>query len=186
MRLSALARHATLSMCAAIVASVTTVAPASASSANAAADELGAVAAIPGGNVVRLLTPPTGAVVENSFVSAVGWVKPGEAYPSRVFVRNYGPTAITGASVTVTAADGMRFVVATPLAGSGSASLTATTVTWTIGAVAAATSSGPSVRTLVIQSIAKGTREDPRIVWKDLSTVATLTYTGGTATTSRP
>jgi immune inhibitor A len=168
-----------------MTASVATVGPAAASSPNAPVDVIAAVAAVPGANVDRLLAPPTGAVLENSFVSAVGWVKPGEAYPSRVFVRNYGATAIAGATVTVTAADGMRFVLATPLAGSGSATLSATTVTWTIGDVAAATSSGPTVRTLVIQSIAKGTREDPRIVWKDLSTVATLTYTGGTATASR-
>jgi immune inhibitor A len=133
----------------------------------------------------RLLAPPTGVVLDNSFVSAVGWVKPGATYPSRVFVRNYGATGIAGASVSVAAADGMRFTKATPLAGSGTATVSATAVTWTIGSIPAATASGPTVRTLVIESKAKGTREDARIVWKDLSTVATLTYTGGVASTSR-
>jgi immune inhibitor A len=133
----------------------------------------------------QLLAPPTGVVLDNSFVSAVGWVKPGATYPSRVFVRNYGATAIAGASVSVAAADGMRFTKATPLAGSGTATASASAVTWTIGAIPAATASGPTVRTLVIESKAKGTREDARVVWKDLSTVATLTYTGGVAATSR-
>src|SRR4051812_48232506 len=128
---------------------------------------------------------PTGVVVENSFVSSVGWVKPGATYPSRIFVRNYGATAVAGATVTVTAADGMRFTQATPLAGAGSVAVSATTVTWTVGAVPAATTVGPAVRTLVVESKAKGTREDPRIVWKDLSTVATLSYTGGGPATSR-
>jgi immune inhibitor A len=87
--------------------------------------------------------------------------------------------------VSVAAADGMRFTRATPLLGAGTATVTATSVTWTIGDIPAATAAGPAVRTLVVESVAKGTREDPRIVWKDLSTVATLTYTGGVATTSR-
>jgi immune inhibitor A len=179
------ARHAVHLLCIALVLSLTTVAPASASSSAGAPDATDATAVVPEASTSRVLAPPSGVVLENSFVSAVGWVKPGASYPSRVFVRNYGATAITGASVSVAAADGMRFVSATPLAGSGTATVTATAVTWTVGDVPAATAAGPAVRTLVIDSRAKGTREDPRIVWKDLSTVATLTYLGGTATTSR-
>src|SRR5688572_3176550 len=168
-----------------MVLSLTTVAPASASSSAGVSEATVATAVAPDVSGSRVLAPPSGVVLENSFVSAVGWVKPGAAYPSRVFVKNYGATAVTGASVSVAAADGMRFASATPLAGSGTASVTATAVTWTVGDVPAATAAGPAVRTLVIESKAKGTREDPRIVWKDLSTVATLTYLGGTTTTSR-
>ena len=128
---STIARAAAVLMCLAIVSSLTPGASVSAAS-------------------------PLGVVLENSFVSAVGWVKPGAAYPSRVFVKNYGATAITGASVSVAAADGMRFVSATPLAGSGTATVTATAVTWTVGDVPAATAAGPAVRSLVIESKAKG------------------------------
>ena len=31
---------------------------------------------------------PEGLTMENSFVSAVGWVKPGETYPSRIILEN--------------------------------------------------------------------------------------------------
>ncbi|HEX4743071.1 MAG TPA: PKD domain-containing protein [Candidatus Limnocylindria bacterium] len=147
------------------------------------ADGWGAVNA--GAGSATVLAPPTGPVIENSFVSAVGWVKPGEAYPFRVFVKNYGTSPISGASVTIPAADGMRFVSATPLQGSGTASVSAASVSWTIGDVAAGSADGPAVATLVVQAESKGTREDARVVWKDLSTVATLTYTGGTTQTSR-
>jgi hypothetical protein len=35
----------------------------------------------PPAGVVRLAAPPSGPVLENSFVSSVGWGKPGERYP---------------------------------------------------------------------------------------------------------
>jgi immune inhibitor A len=178
------ARTAVLLLCTATLLSITGVAPASASSTTVP-EAISTSAVVDGAVAPRVLVPPTGVVIENSFVSAVGWVKPGMTYPSRVFVRNYSATAISGASVSVAAADGMRFTSATPLAGSGTAAAGASAVTWTIGDIPAASASGPSVRTLVIESQAKGTREDPRIVWKDLSTVATLNYVGGTASTSR-
>ena len=46
---------------------------------------------------------PTGPVLENSFVSSVGWVKPGEKYPFTLRVLNYGVTPIAGTTVTLTA-----------------------------------------------------------------------------------
>jgi hypothetical protein len=149
---SAIARHVVLLICASFVLSVTAVAPANASTSAGAPEAVAQAAVAPIASAQRVLASPTGVVVENSFVSAVGWVKPGAAYPSRVFVRNYGATAIAGASVRVAAADGMRFVSATPLAGSGTATVSASAVTWTIGDVPAATASGPAVRTLVIES----------------------------------
>jgi M6 family metalloprotease-like protein len=182
---SAFARAVALVTCASLILSLTPVAPAAAATVTGAAVADAPAAIAPSNGAVGTVALPTGVVLENSFVSAVGWVKPGAAYPSRVFVRNYGATAIAGATVSVASADGMGFVSATPLAGSGTASASATAVTWTIGAIPAATAAGPAVRTLVIESRAKGTREDPRIVWKNLSTVATLSYTGGVASTSR-
>ena len=40
--------------------------------------------------------PPTGPVLENSFVSSVGWVKPGDTYPFTLRVKNYGATPAGG------------------------------------------------------------------------------------------
>src|SRR5688500_3607017 len=147
------------------------------------ADGWGALVA--GSGSATVLAPPSGPVVENSFVSAVGWVKPGEAYPFRVLVKNYGTTPVSGASVTVAAADGMRFLSATPLQGSGTATVTETQIAWTVGAIAAGGADGPAIATLVVEARAKGAREDAQIVWKDLSTVATFTYAGGSAQASR-
>src|SRR5687768_7962706 len=77
----------------------------------------GATAA-PGGGTAGSVTPSApadstvtvgGLEVENSFVSSVGWVKPGDAYPSRIIVTNPADPAVAtnlpvaGATVTVTA-----------------------------------------------------------------------------------
>ena len=126
----------------------------------------------------------TGLQVENSFVSSVGWVKPNETYPWRVLVRNYDTAAKANVKVTLASADGMRFTEATPTSGSGTASHTAASVTWTVGSIPAASGTGdelvPAIRTLVLEGRADSTEEDPQIVWKDLSTTAQLTYDGGT------
>src|SRR5688572_24300655 len=58
-----------------------------------------------------------GLEVENSFVSAVGWVKPGESYPSRIIVRNPTAASVTGVRVVVTAPVGSTITQATPPAG---------------------------------------------------------------------
>jgi M6 family metalloprotease-like protein len=134
---------------------------------------------------VTLSVPPNQLVLENTFVSAVGWVKPGESYPFRVFVKNFDWTARTGAVVKVPAADGVTFTAVTPTPGSGTATLngTGTAITWTVGSVPARTDAGPGFRTLVVEGRADSLAQDPQIVWKNLSTTATLTYTGGTAVT---
>ena len=44
--------------------------------------------------------------IENSFVSAEGWVKPGDTYPSRILLTNDGATPAVGSVVTVTAPRG--------------------------------------------------------------------------------
>ncbi len=111
--------------------------------------------------------PPAGLILENSFVSAVGWVKPGEGYPFRVFVKNYGDTAVDGGTVSIPAADGMRFLAATP-----NAVVTESLVTWTVGSVPAANAAGPGIATLVVQAQADSLADDPQVVWKNLSTTA--------------
>lgn len=121
-----------------------------------------------------------GLDVENSFVSSVGWVKPGEDYPSRIIVTNPADPAvptnlpITGATVTVTAPEGSTITQA----GSGAVlSADGKTVTWTVGPVAAGES-----KTLVLDSIADSLAQNPEIVWRDISTTATVTLGAATQT----
>ncbi|MGH3308777.1 MAG: hypothetical protein ACRDOX_13940, partial [Nocardioides sp.] len=51
-----------------------------------------------------------GLTIENSFVSAQGWVKPGDSYPSRILLGNETGSAINGATVTITAPRGTTFL----------------------------------------------------------------------------
>ncbi|GAA4705314.1 PKD domain-containing protein [Nocardioides conyzicola] len=108
-----------------------------------------------------------GLEVENSFVSSVGWVKPGDTYPSRIIVTNPTDTPVAGASVVVTAPDGSTLTHV----GSG-AVITGggTTATWTVPSVPAG-----ETRTLVLESIADTTAQNPEIVWRDISTTAAVT-----------
>lgn len=136
-------------------------------------------AAEAGTGAVTLSVAPDSLLLESSFVSSVGWVKPGATYPFRVFVKNHTPSPATGASVTIPAVDGMSFTNATPTTGSGSATASAGSITWTIDDVPAATDGNPAVKTLVVEAKADTVSEDQQIVWKNLSTTATLAYDGG-------
>ena len=113
--------------------------------------------------------PVGGLTVTNSFVSSVGWVKPGEAYPSRVILTNTGPGPVLNASVQVTAPVGTAFTASSAPAGTV-ASRTASAVTWTVPSIAAHASLA-----LVLESTASTVAQLPTIVWRDLSTTATLT-----------
>ncbi|HEY8239413.1 MAG TPA: hypothetical protein VIF63_08245, partial [Candidatus Limnocylindrales bacterium] len=136
-----------------------------------------------GAGSVTFTLPPTQLTIENSFVSAVGWVKPGDSYPFRVLVKNYTATARTSAAVTIPAPSGTAFTTATAVSGSGTCTVNAggTGLTWTIGPVAAATSGVPTIKTCVVEAKARTLAQDAQIVWKNLSSTATLTYTGGPA-----
>jgi immune inhibitor A len=125
----------------------------------------------------------TSLTLHNSFVSAVGWVKPGETYPFRVLVKNFTSSDAAGAEVTIPAVDGMSFLSATPVNG-GTASVSPGSITWTVGSVPARTDAGPGLKSLVVEARAdplSGPDADAQVVWKNLSTTATLTYTGGPA-----
>jgi M6 family metalloprotease-like protein len=138
-------------------------------------------AALAGTAAVSLFVPPTGLVLQNSFVSSVGWVKPGDSYPSRVFVKNYETTVAAAVSVSIPAANGMGYTNAAAATGaSGVCSVSGGAVSWTIPSIPAATSMGPGIVSCVLEARAKSTGQDPQIVWKDLSTTATLSYAGGT------
>ena len=129
-----------------------------------------------------LQSAPDALVLENSFVSPTGWVRPGDTYAFRVFVKNFLATPAIGAVVTIPPVDGTTFTQARPAAGAGTATIGSDgAIRWTVGALDAAGDAGPATKTLVAEARADTTTEDPRIVWKNLSSTATLTYTGGPA-----
>jgi immune inhibitor A len=135
-----------------------------------------------GATGLQLSTPPDALVLSNSFVSDVGWVKPGETYPWRVILRNYSPTPRTNARVVIPPADGMAFTGAVTTA--GTATVGASGLDWTIPSIPAGSVDSPATVTVVVEGTAKTAAADPEVVWKDLSTTATLTYDGGPAATS--
>ena len=135
-------------------------------------------AAEAGSTPVTLLDAPDRLALQASYVSSVGWVKPGESYPFRIFVSNAMETAASNVSVTIAAPPSSTFLDATALQGAGSASTSPGAITWNVGTIPAATAAGPMVRTLVVTAKAATLGADPEVVWKDLSTTATLHYTG--------
>ncbi len=134
-----------------------------------------------GAGAVVVSAAATGLEIENSFVSSVGWVKPGETYPSRIIVTNPTAAPVPGASVTVSAPEGTSFVSA---AGPGTETVTDDTVTWTLDPVPAATGAVPGKATLVLESKADSTTALPTVVWRDLSTTAVLSSLGTTTVKS--
>ncbi len=107
-----------------------------------------------------------GLTIENSFVSSQGWVKPGDSYPSRILLGNETGSAISGATVTISAPRGSTFLDAR---GPGDHPVTAHEIVWTPGDIAAG-----AEPTLVLESLAASTAEEPTIVWRDLSSKAVL------------
>src|SRR3954468_14814507 len=76
-----------------------------------------------------------GLTLTNSFVSARGWVKPGETFPLTLTVANPSASAADGGTVTVPPADGMRF---SAIAGGEGARISSDgKLTWTVGSVPA-------------------------------------------------
>ena len=106
---------------------------------------------------------PDEPVLENSFVSSKGWVKPGETYPFTVRVRNFTGAPFEDLSVTVSVPDG------TTLLGEPTF-----TVDVPPGGVAAR----------VFEARADTLAQDPQIVWKDLSTTHRSPLGGITDSTS--
>src|SRR4051794_24973491 len=50
---------------------------------------------------LEVTDPPTVPVLENDFVSSLGWVKPGDEYEFTLRVTNYGASDLNGATVTL-------------------------------------------------------------------------------------
>ena len=141
--------------------------------ANAA---LATAAVVPAPPTVVSSTATVGAIqLTNSFVSSVGWVKPGDTYPSRILVTNTGQLT-ADAAIQVVAPTGSTIIDATSPNGSISPGPTMHLV-WTLSAIPAG-----ATRVLVLESQVDATTEEPTIVWRDLSTSATVTTVAGTAT----
>jgi len=120
--------------------------------------------------------------LEHSFVSATGWVKPGESFPLRTFVHNTTDADATGVEVTIAPAPSTTFTRVQPLGDAGTAVINGDgTVTWTIPSVAAAAGEVGTTVTLVTEVQSMTAAQDDRIVWKDLSTLASMTFDGGEA-----
>jgi immune inhibitor A len=135
-----------------------------------------------------IFTQPNVLLVDNSFVSSLGWVKPGEKYPFRITVRNFTNAAATGVTVTVPAPDGAVFRSASPLDAGQTATVAGDkkSLTWDVGGLDKAAQGRPAETTLVVQARALRLSEDVQIAWKDISSTATLDYDGyaGPAITS--
>jgi M6 family metalloprotease-like protein len=137
---------------------------------------------------LKIFTQPDILLLHNSFVSSLGWVKPGQEYPFRITVDNFTSADATGVTVTVPAPDGVRFRTASPLDSGQSATVAGDkkSLTWTIGGLAKAAQGDATSTTLVVKARALRLSEDPQIAWKDISSTATLDYVGysGPAITS--
>ena len=129
-----------------------------------------------GTGAVTVLSAPTSLQLDNSFVSSVGWVKPGDSYPSRINVSNPTDHAFTNVSVSIPSPVGATFTKTNT--SNGTAGIDAGTVTWSLGTIAAATDAGPTAATLVLESNADNLTQSPELVWRDLSSTATLNLEG--------
>ena len=113
-------------------------------------------------------------------MSSVGWVKPGDSYPFRIFVTN----AMDDRGDQRQRDDRRAAVLDVPRRDAAQRRRhgdrrRAASITWNIGTIPAATEAGPhgpDARRRPRRAASLGA--DPEVVWKDLSTTATLTYTG--------
>lgn len=138
-----------------------------------------ALPGVAGATAATVSTPTSGLSLVNDFTSHLGWVKPGDTFPLRLFVRNATATARSGAVVTLRGVDGMTLTTARD--GAREVSVAGNRLTWSVGTVAKGTARKPATRTLVVTARVDSLRQDPSVVWKNLSSTATLTWKGGQA-----
>jgi PKD repeat protein len=115
-----------------------------------------------------VVTPATELSLENSFVSSVGWVKPGETYPSRIIVTNPTSGALTP-TIDLSAPTGSTFLSAS---GPGTHPVAPSAFTWSPGSIAPG-----ATAQLVLESKAaplSGAGSLDTIVWRDLSSTAVM------------
>ena len=126
-------------------------------------------------------SPATGPEILDSFVSERGWVEPGEQYVHEIRYRNRSAVPASGVTITEVLPPDVVFVSATP----APSSVSGNTLTWTIGTVApdgAVEDSGIGEKyshQILVTARAKTGAENPRIMYQNLSSTATLTHAGG-------
>ena len=128
-------------------------------------DDAGAVA-------VKVASKAKKLRLDNDFTSSVGWVKPGEKYPSTIRVTNPMSKKSTKARVTVKAPKGTSFL---STRGGGKAKVKARKITWRVPALKPGKHA-----TLVVTSRASSTKKLATVVWRDLSTKAVMKGRSGT------
>ena len=119
--------------------------------------------------------------VENSFVSSVGWVKPGEAYPARVVLSNFDADPVGSSTVTIAPVGGTITDVRARGHGDGRGGRHHHLGHHGAGGGRRQVPHG----TLVLRAVPPPPTL-PMIVWKDLSATAVLTSSGQTATATAP
>ncbi len=124
-------------------------------------------------------TTPRQAQVRSHFTSETGWVVPGTEYQHQIEYRNLGASEAAGVRIDDVLPPGAVFIGATP----APSSISGSTLTWDIGTVKAGSDWSGS-RRIIVTARAKTEREDRTIVWKDLSSTATLTQNGKRAPAS--
>ena len=171
----------------ALLAATVLVLPALAAGASAAvprtAPPVAGVPAAAAGPTVGGLTPALpsrrslgGLTVENSFVSSVGWVKPGDSYPSRVLLTNEGRSPVPSVTVSLPAVQGMTWSGAR--AAQGRATLSGGTVRWNVPSVPPG-----ATLALVLEATTKTTAQEPTVVWRDISSLASVVVGGAAPVT---
>src|SRR5581483_291441 len=141
----------------------------------------GGSAAADGSVAVPVASHAKGLALRNSFVSSVGWVNPGQTYPFLVRVLNASATRYRHATVTLHGVSGMTIRSAHVLHGNR-LRVRHGGITWRVGSLPAGTRAKPTTRTLVVSARSKSLHQDPRVVWKNLSTTARLRYAKHTRT----
>ncbi len=134
--------------------------------------------AVPAARFTTVASADGEVVLRHQFVSSTGWIKPADEFPITTRVQNFGPNELTDLTVSIAAPDSVTFADATPLQDGSTATVTAATVTWAIPSVPAGTVDAPGEVVLVTQAQSADLDADPELVWKDLSSVATLTGAG--------
>ena len=124
---------------------------------------------------VPLATHLSGLRIRNTFVSSVGWVKPGHEYPFLVRVMNPSAKKHTHITVRLHQVSGMLLRSA-HVRGGRTLTPRHGRITWHAGSLAPGTTAKPTTKTLIVTARARSTGEDPKVVWKNLSTTARMTY----------
>jgi immune inhibitor A len=128
-----------------------------------------------GSTAVPIRATAKGLRIENSFVSSVGWVNAGQKYPFLVRVLNPSGKTHRHVKVTLGSVSGMRILDAKILGGRH-LRVRDGAVTWRIKRITKGTTAKPTKKTLVVKARAKSLAEDPRVVWKNISSTAKLRY----------